>query len=505
MIARVTIRISLKRWVAILILVVVTAATFARVVGNDFVSWDDRETIARNERLNPPSIGSVAHYWRNAAGGLYIPVTYTYWSLLATVDGPHNPRDYHAASIVLHVAAALLVFSVVRQLIASDAAACVGALVFAVHPVQVESAAWASGAKDLLAGVFALAVIDQFLRYSAKRQAGGGVHYAAALVFFMFAILSKPSAIVAPLIAGALVWVKVRPPLRALLLWTAPMLLLAVACAVWSRAAQAHYEPTDTPLWTRPLVAADAVAFYLWKLAWPMNLAIIYGRTPGAVVESGAIRYTWILPVAVGALAWVLRRKAPWLLAGVVVFVLGLLPVLGFARFMFQIHSTVADHYLYLPMLGVALAVAGLVSLRPGPPVLAFAGAILLLLAVASFNQIGHWRDSEALYARVLAVNPRSAFARAGLGRAYAEAGDLRAAIAQFEAAVTLAPSSRTAHASLAQAYLLDGRIDDAINHANVALRLAAPGDDTGWERFTLQRALAARDARGATTHPAPP
>jgi len=100
----------------------VTAATFARVLANDFVSWDDRETIAQNEKLNPPSVRGVAHYWRNAAGGLYVPVTYTYWSLLATIDGP-NPRVYHAASVVLHVTAVLLVFSIVRQLIPSDAAA----------------------------------------------------------------------------------------------------------------------------------------------------------------------------------------------------------------------------------------------------------------------------------------------------------------------------------------------------------------------------------------------
>jgi tetratricopeptide (TPR) repeat protein len=129
---------------------------------------------------------------------------------------------------------------------------------------------------------------------------------------------------------------------------------------------------------------------------------------------------------------------------------------------------------------------------------IACAAGIIVALSLVSVNQIGHWRDSESLYARVLAINPNSAFARAGLGRAYAESNRMADATREFEAAVRLAPTSRTAHASLAQAYLLEGRIDDAARHANLALSLAAPGEDTSWERFILNR------ARPSTTRPTP-
>ena len=483
---------------AISLIVVVTAATFARVVGNEFVSWDDRQTIAENPRVTSPSRAGVAHNWRHAAGGLYVPVTYTYWSLLALIAGP-DARVYHAASIVLHACAALLAFCVARQLTDSDAAACVGALVFAVHPVQVESVAWASGAKDVLAGAFALATIDQFLRYAAKRQAGGGrAHYAASLVLFVLATLSKPSAVVAPVIALVLVRWKQRARLNTLVAPLAPMLIVALACALWSRAAQAQYAPTETPLWTRPLVALDAIAFYLWKLVWPANLTIIYGRTPRAVLDSGVAYYTALVPVVIGVIAWTLRHRVRWLWIGLATFVIGLLPVLGFARFMFQIHSTVADHYLYLPLLGVALAVAGVVSHRRSALAVGCAAGVIVALSLVTYQQVRHWRDSESLYARVLAINPNSAFARAGLGRAYAESNRIPDAIRQFEAAVQLAPTSRTAHAALAQAYLLDGRPHDAAKHARVALSLAAPGDDASWERYILDRAMQ------STTQPAP-
>ena len=489
----------MSRAAAISLIVIVTTATFARVVGNEFVSWDDRETIVDNPRVTRPDIENVTYYWRHSAGGLYIPVTYAYWATLSYVGRGVDPRVYHAASAALHVAAALLAFAVVRQLIENDAAALAGTLVFAVHPVQVETVAWASGAKDLLAGAFSLAMIDQFLRHAAKRQSRGGIaHYVASLLFFGLAILSKPSAVVAPVIALVLAWSKHPGTVRPMVARIAPMILLAGACALWSRAAQAQYAPTDTPLWTRPLVALDAIAFYLWKLVWPADLTIVYGRTPRAALDGGAAYYAWLVPLLVGVIAWNLRHRLRWMGVGYAAFVIGLLPVLGFARFMFQIHSTVSDHYLYLPMLGIALAVAGAISTRPSAAVIACAGAGIVALSLVSVNQIGYWRDSESLYARVLAINPNSAFARAGLGRAYAESNRIPDAIREFEAAVRLAPASRTAHASLAQAYLLDGRIDDAARHANLALSLAAPGEDTSWERFILDR------ARPSTTRPTP-
>jgi tetratricopeptide (TPR) repeat protein len=509
-------RTIVTRALPILLIVVVTAATFARAVGNDFVSWDDRETIAQNGLLDPPTWRGVAHYWRNPAGGLYVPVTYTFWSMLATIDG-RDARVYHAASVLLHAGAAVLVFAVARQLVDGDVAACAGALVFAVHPVQVESIAWASGAKDVLAGTFSLAMIDQFLRFSTKRQAAGGAggasgasgaggggrgrwHYATSLLLFVLAILSKPSAIVAPLLALVLALVlarsKHRGPLRAHLVPLAPMLILAIACAAWSRAAQAQYAPTDTPPWTRPLVALDALAFYLCKVFWPTRLTIIYGRTPETVMATGVLFYTWMVPAIVGAGAFAVRRRIPLIWTGLVTFVVALLPVLGFARFMFQIHSTVADHYLYLPMLGVALAIAGFVARRTNPLTISTAAVVVLALSIASVRQLWHWRDSEALYARVVRLYPNNAFARAGLGRAYAESDRVRDAIPQFEAAVRLSSGSHTAHALLAQAYLRDGRADEAERHAAIALRLAAPGDDTSWERFILDAARAARAAQ---------
>src|SRR5262249_33688899 len=136
-----------------------------------------------------------------------------------------------------------------------------------------------------------------------------------------------------------------------------------VALAVGGAILAAHFQKApglttsvSTPL--RPLVALDAIGFYLRKLVLPMNLAGDYGRTPRAVVESGALWTSWIAPIALIAILIMLRRRAPLLLLAACFFVAPLLPVLGLVPFDYQEFSTVADHYLYLSMLSVALAFA---------------------------------------------------------------------------------------------------------------------------------------------------
>lgn len=494
------------------LLIGATLLTYGRAVNLGFTSWDDADTIASNPRLNPPGFDNLLHYWSHAEGGLYIPVTYTWWSALAVIgrapapDGGFvlRPWVFHGGNVVLHVIAVLLVFGIVSMLIEDNVAATLAALIFALHPVQAESVAWASGAKDLLAGVFAFGSIDQFLRFSRKRSHGGGwreAHYAAAITLFALAILSKPSAVVTPLIGGVLVWFRLRPPIPTILVRLFPMLVLAGACAVWSRIAQPQYAPTDTPLWTRPFIAADAIAFYLWKLVWPVDLAIVYGRTPTAVLNSGQAYFTWILPALAGICVWMLRRRAPWLFAGAIVFVVGLLPVLGFARFMFQIHSTVADHYLYIPMLGVAVAVGGALA-HPRRGVIATACAVLVLLGLLSNRQLRHWQDSESLYARALQVNPRAHTVRGLLAQHFVSADRIDEAIGEFRTLVSLSPRSRLAHANLAYAYVLAGRTGEAIEHGTIALSLALPGDNTGWEHYVLGRAyMLAKRYDDAVTH----
>jgi tetratricopeptide (TPR) repeat protein len=266
---------------------------------------------------------------------------------------------------------------------------------------------------------------------------------------------------------------------------------------------------TWTPLWTRPLIALDALSFYICKLLVPTDLALIYGRTPVEAVTQRWIYYTWLLPAIAAIIVWQVRRPAPWAAAAALVFVIALLPVLGFTRFMFQIHSTVADHYMYLPMLAVALVMAGLVDRFGGSAAFNLAAAaMLILLAVMSVVQLGYWRDGVALFRRAVDVNPRSATARSNLGVALAGANQLDDALEHFRAAVAISPANRLAHTNLAQAYLFRGDLARAAQHANFAIRLAEDEPphlrDTSWEQEILRRATQPPSSMPFTSTPAP-
>jgi hypothetical protein len=166
----------------------ITAAVLWPVLGAGFLDyWDDPDTIARNPDLNPPTFGSVLKYWNPAHPymDLYVPVTYTVWAAIAALTrraapdpaggGWLSPFPFHAASLVLHMLATVLVFAILSRLLrargapgpAAERSAAAGAILFSIHPLQVEAVAWASGLKDVLGGTLALAAIHLYLRSEA--------------------------------------------------------------------------------------------------------------------------------------------------------------------------------------------------------------------------------------------------------------------------------------------------------------------------------------------------
>lgn len=483
------------------LLVVVTVAAFSPLLTAEFSLLDDPQTIGMNPALNPPTLAKLAHVWdpRHPYMDLYVPVTYTVWSavaLIARVDnvtpGEYalNSWVYHGLNVALHAAAAVVAFALLRRLVRQPLAAAAGALLFAVHPVQVEAVGWTSGTKDVLWGLLGLVAIWQYLQFAGAtggRKAAAAAlgpdalgkaddaplrpwaHYAVATVAFVLAMLSKPTAIVIPFVAGLLDVVLLRRPLRRVLPALLPWLLLVVPVIIEGKIAQpAVNNPRQphVPLAVRPLVAADALGYYLYKLALPARLGIQYDRNPDVVRAHGWHYVTWLAPAAVAAFAvWAWRRRRiDWAPAAVGVFWLGVAPVLGFAPFDFQFFSTVADHYLYFAMLGPALAVAFVLSgrrtaaseaelgdgiARPaGRAAWAVAAVVLVALAARSHLQAYHWRDSFALFRHAVDVNPRSNLGWRNLGQAYASAGRTEDALRADRAAAAVDPWSRGNYAA---------------------------------------------------------
>jgi tetratricopeptide (TPR) repeat protein len=204
----------------------------------------------------------------------------------------------------------------------------------------------------------------------------------------------------------------------------------------------------------RPIIAADALAFYLGKLLWPMPLAVDYGRSPARVLHSAAAYWTWLIPVLVTAAVVLSRRRI--MMCAWLIFIFAAGANLGLMRFEFQLFSTVADHYVYLSLLGVALAVGYVASIAPlrGRIVIA---ACLVACSIVSFHAAGVWRDSFALWRQVLSVNPTSGLAAGNLGSALLESGDIPGAMAWLHRAREVDPNDVFARMNLSRALLLSG------------------------------------------------
>ena len=458
-----------------------TLVVYGNLCRHEFTFWDDNFNVWQNPRLNPPTAGGVAWYWTHFANGLYVPLTYTAWSLLAHVgylNQPNelgarlNPYVFHTFSVLLHVASALLVYAIVRRLVRRDWAAAAGALAFALHPVQVEAVAWVAGLKDVLCGCLSMLAVWMYLRsYDDARRNVRLANYALATLALVLAMLSKPTAMVVPAIALVLhVW-GARRPAREALAWLGPWFALSLACAIVAKLAQPAHGVPAIPLGARFFLAGDALAFYLYKVILPATLGIDYGWRPTVVVQHWWFYVLWIVPAVLFALLLLNRRRQPELFAAGAVFVIGVAPVLGLSTFLFQFFSTVADHYLYISMLGVALVVA--ILARTDRPLIHVAIVLaLVVLAARTFVQTQVWHDDFTLFGNAIRVNPRSFVARNNLAHAYRLRGRLDEAENALREAVGLKPDYWEARQNLADILFMTGRAPEGVEQVKRSIEI---------------------------------
>jgi protein O-mannosyl-transferase len=500
-------------WAIVLLLMVVTLAVFWLVHSHEFLLWDDHRNIYENPTLHSFTRDHILSFWRAPYMDLYIPVTYILWALTAALSRwvspqpiggiPLDPHLFHSLNLLVHLLNVLVVWRIVRLLLGRtmwagqspasgqtrarvEWAACSGALLFAVHPLQVEAVAWVAGFKDVLCGCLSFVAIWQYLRYASgdvdaasasKPSRGQGQHpwrhYGLATGSFVLALLAKPTAVVVPVVAWLLdvwgwprTWRTRRPVVLA---WLVIAMLWGVCT---TRVQPATNVLFTAPLWARPLIAGDAVAFYLYKLVFPLWLGVDYGRTPEVVLAQSWLWLTGLAPWGLAVWLWCKRAQVPWLATAAGVGVAGLLPVLGFIPFDFQNYSTVADHYMYISMLGPALVLTW--GLAQSPRYILTIGCVIILGAfgIRSAWQTRYWHTTMSLFEHALTVHPGSALAHNNLGLAMAAQNRFPEAIDHYTEALRLLPSYAMAHYNLGHLLMSQSQTQEAIWHYAEAVRL---------------------------------
>lgn len=458
-------------------LILLTALAYAMVYGAGFV-WDDNDYVTNNQTLL--SLGGLKAIWlRPGAVPQYYPLVHTTFWLeyrLWKLDA----LGYHVTNILLHCANALLGWYVLSLL--RIRSAWLIAMIFAVHPVHVESVAWITERKNVLSGFFYLAALASYIRSEMSEQRGRR-WYAASLVLFVCALLSKTVTCTLPAVLLLLAWyrrgaIRVRDVVRALPFFAAGFSLALVTVHLEGTVVGAAGDEWSLSWLDRCLIAGRALWFYVGKLLWPAKLSFIYPRWDIDPSDMWSYVYPVAALLAVFQL-WLWRdRLGRGPVMAVAFFAISLLPALGFVNVYPMRYSFVADHYQYLASLGIiALVVGGADRLLRNTTArrAGFAAAALAvsLLASLTLRQGLMYKDVETLWRWTIQANPQAWIAHNNLGAILVQKGERAVAEEHFATALVCNPRHVEALHNMGNCLMLDGDEAGAAECYRRALEIA--------------------------------
>ncbi len=456
---------------------VLTFAVYSRVSSNAFIEYDDPGYVRDNARVQQGlTADNIAWAFTTGEMANWHPLTWLSLMLDTTLWGASAPlpksapHAVHLTNVVLHAAAASLLFVWLCNLTAMTGRSAIVAALFALHPAHVESVAWAAERKDVLAGLLFVVTLISYSHY-ARRP--GAWRMAWVCVAYVLALLAKPTVVTLPFVLLLLDYWPLRRLTRRwnLVIEKLPLMALGVAASITTffvqRAGGAMAEAERV---TRGEQVGDVVVAYvayLGKLLWPARLAVFY---PEPEAGFGALRT--IASAAIIVLLTIafarpgIRRRAPYLLVGWLWFLGMLVPMIGVVRI--GMHF-IADRYTYLPSIGLFIAITWIVAdatarsivLRRSAQLIAI--AVLALAAAMTWNQLGYWRDTETLFAHALAVTDDNWLAHSYVGAELVKRNRLDEAGDHYRTALRLRPQFAEAWYNSGNLAARRGRWDEAM------------------------------------------
>jgi tetratricopeptide (TPR) repeat protein len=485
-----------------LALLLLTIVVYIPVWRNDFIDLDDELYITANPQVTHGLTGEgFVWAFTTRHGNYWQPLSWLSLQLDAHLFSSHplggdvvlSPAAFHGQNLFWHAASVLLLFAVWQRLTGAPWCSFLVAGLFAVHPMHVESVAWAAERKDVLSTFFGLLTLWAYARYV---EAPGWQRYVLLIAAFLACLLSKPMLFTLPLVLLLLdYWPlrrskssgrSLRSRLGLLVLEKVPLFLMAAAVAILTVVMRRNFG-ADVSLGVVSLSArlANAFAAYGWYLAHtivPRDLCAFYPHPQDDWSASAVGAGVAVLIILTGLSAWQARRR-PWLFVGWLWFVLTLLPVIGLMQGGMQAW---ADRFCYWPHIGLFVAavwaLAELTERLHLPARLSGAVAALALggLAAATWIQVGYWRDTPTLWERVLAVTADHRVAHPNLGVYYLEKGQYDLAEAHLTEGLRFHPDGVDIHNALGMALLMLGREAEAAEHFRRALELV-PSMSDAW------------------------
>jgi len=467
-----------------------TYVVFFKVVRFDFISMDTAAYVYDNPHLKAGfTLDSVSWAFTSTEISNWHPVTWLSHMADVALFGLHAGAHHHT-SLILHIVNTLLLFLFLDAATGRLWRAGLVALLFALHPLHVESVVWVAERKDLLCGFFFFCSLLAYWKYVSDR---GFKWYVTTFCSFILGFMAKPMIVTLPFLLLVLdFWPLGRiaggrpanpalavqqPPVKSVLMEKVPMLLATIGMSVLVMNIQAHSGAMTTvselPVNERFFNALLSYILYLRDTFWPFDLCVYYPLAPPIRKEIALLALTGI--GLLSALAFSLRKKFGWALSGWLWYLGMLVPVIGIIQVGAQSR---ADRYMYLPSIGIYLILVwGLATLAERSKAVriitvAVGVLALLIMALITSRQIDYWKNSETLYRQALAITEKNSVIHYNLGLTLYRQDRISEAKRHFTAAVEYAPGDSQSHYMLGLCLERLGQTEGAISYLLNACKL---------------------------------
>lgn len=486
------------RTVLAALLILVVSLVYGQVYHHGFMGIDDHLYVTDNATVKAGlTQAGILWAFTTTSAANWHPLTWLSHMLDVQLFGV-NPSGHHLTSVFLHLLNTLLLLCLLYRTTGEYLKSLFVAALFALHPLHVESVAWIAERKDMLSAFFMLMTI---LLYSLHREKPRALLYLSALLAYAAGLMAKPMLVTLPFVL--LLWdiwplERFRPwagaddeqgsvPIVRLVVEKLPFFVLSLlSCGVTYYAqsqAGAVASIHTMPFPFRLINALLSYVRYLSNMIWPENLAIIYPLPATLTIASGMLAGLALLGVSV--VVWRLRRRHPYLLAGWGWYLGTLVPVIGLVQVGQQ---AMADRYTYIPLMGVFImiawgvpACAARLKIRRQALIIP-AGAVLSLLTICTWHQLGFWKDNVTLFEHAARVVPGNFIAYRLLGSALSLKGDMAGAERAFQTSLRISPDDDMTHTEWGMALAEHKRYNEALMHFSAALRIYPDSADTHFQ-----------------------
>lgn len=479
------------------VILVAVAAIYAQTAWFQFVSWDDPAYVTSNYRVRQGlSLDNLFWAFMTMVAANWHPLTWFSYLVDASLFGSWA-GGFHLTSVIWHLATSLLLYSLLRRMTGELWRPALVAIVWAVHPLHVESVAWISERKDVLSAAFGLIALHAYLSYVRVPSAA---RYLLVVVAYACSLMSKQMLVTLPAVLLLIDYWPLRrltaENWRARVVEKLPLLGLAAGAALMTVVAQSFggaIRTTDElPLASRLLNAISSYGIYLFKHFWPSDLMFFQVfRAPSLIF----VGFSLAMIAALTLIAYRRRERSPAMLVGWLWFLGTLVPVIGLVQVGEQAW---ASRYTYIPSIGLLIMAAWLLPIpdfgRARVASLGMSAAATLVVVgftLRAHVETGYWRNSETLYQRAVELDPGNHVAHTLLASVYSERGALEPALHHANAAVRLAGGgghvSSNALLALSRVLMDVGRFDEALLVLSRVEKIDPDGPTLHYNRGTLE------------------